>query len=119
MNLTKAQRDGWADALESGKYEQGAYKLVTKTAPRKFCCLGVYAKAVGKKNLKSLEGLGMLNTSVFPEWVQPADILHEPITHKGTRHRPVQGNFTYMNDNLGWDFKTIAKYVRKMPVRDE
>lgn len=37
--LTQSQKDQWVEALESGNYKQGKYRLRTKD--NKYCCLGV------------------------------------------------------------------------------
>lgn len=44
--LTTAQRDRWADALESGEYEQVRNHLFSDEPPKAFCCLGVLTLGV-------------------------------------------------------------------------
>lgn len=43
--MTKAQKVKWIEALRSGKYEQG-FNVLCTTDNGKYCCLGVYGRAV-------------------------------------------------------------------------
>lgn len=47
----------WANALRSGKYKQGKFKLYRKdylSGEEEYCCLGVLDKLCGSKNIKAI-----------------------------------------------------------------
>ena len=56
MELTQQQKyeiiEDWVKNLRSGEYEQGKYKLVNEG---KFCCLGVLANTLVKKEIGKWE----------------------------------------------------------------
>lgn len=75
----------WVDALRSGKYEQGKYKL--RTEDDKFCCLGVLCDLAEKQGIIS----------------EPVKIFYEPDAEE-------KDLFKYYYDN---ESESLPKSVMK------
>lgn len=95
-------RSIWADALDSGDYEQGIGML--RSDDNKFCCLGVLCDLTG-------EGWGPVIGEAFElrnEWTGtcPPDIFEMV-------DMPVnQDHLMGMNDNAKKSFHEIAEFIR-------
>lgn len=59
-------RDEWADALESGEYEQGFGRL---NFDGKFCCLGVLSELLVKRGVLQRVGIGYAPPGGGPDQV--------------------------------------------------
>jgi len=124
MNKERALK--WADALESGEYEQGTGTL---RAGDQYCCLGVlcdlYHRETGDgrwaAHLNSAVNLytfitdGSSASGYDPQkvrnWIDPDresrdGFIQGQLTAK-------QGRFANLNDNKAMSFKEIAAIIRK------
>lgn len=108
--MKKEYADKWADALESGKYNQTDSWLKDS---RGFCCLGVLCDIV-KNELKTdwdddNSLLGQL--TILPKEVVKLTGIKtntDPwIVDEGENQ-----HFSVMNDDLGYTFVDIAKTIR-------
>ena len=102
----------WAAALESGDYKQ------TKGALRKagrFCCLGVLCNLhaqehpeLAKQNKKATEYFGQSELPPEEVWYTWADMSSENPFVRVLGH-----DLAGLNDEANYDFKQIAKVIRK------
>jgi hypothetical protein len=101
----------WATALESGEYKQTMGQLRKNGA---FCCLGVLCNlhaqehpemAVTQKKAKEYFGESELPPELV--WNDWADMRSNDPGVSGL------GRLAGMNDSGGWNFKAIAKVIRK------
>lgn len=107
----------WVEALESGKYRQanGTLCEVDKHGRYSYCCLGVGARVCGLKKIKGdvliygeYHDNPLLNAENQP-YKEVASLLG--VTAKR------QDTLTKLNDEVGIDFKNIAKWIRKNILR--
>lgn len=122
MNRDKAIK--WAEALESGEYEQGVGNLrrLDDGAPR-YCCLGVlsdlYIKETGAASWDETGAESVCYiTNGFAR--EPGSVIAEVAIWAGFGGdtyppNPSIGNRSAMgmNDTLRYDFKRIAHEIRK------
>ena len=112
--------DDWADALESGDYEQGQYKLYHKnTANLKedYCCLGVACLVLGvwEKDIHDYsmpESQYRYNDKENKKW----DTIEVPRMLVSSDHaggRSTIGDRLATCNDKGWSFSSIAKFVRR------
>lgn len=110
----------WAEALESGQYEQGKSSLKTT---RGYCCLGVLCEISGLGAWDAWDGgsyvlpTGSRATSSLPIGVMEWAGMWSPhgafSTQVDTDDFGGNGALTGKNDILGWDFKRIAAFIRE------
>lgn len=95
--LTRDQRDKWAAALRSGKFQQ-AHGILHINSNR-YCCLGVLCIVLNKR-------------------ISYASIL-EIRNDSGTLTKRQQNEFIRFNDTLILNFDQIANEVDKLLVSDQ
>ena len=105
--LPKKFKQRWVNALRSGKYMQGAYRL--KTSSNHYCCLGVAAdickisdRVLKKKTMLDLK---MLSKVKVPSYKSGFKIL--------TNNKAAINKLIDMNDNKYRSFKYIAAYIER------
>lgn len=96
----KTLRQRWIEALRSGEYKQGHYRLKCEG---RYCCLGVLAELAGK--LEEQE-----NGEFLAVGAGMASLPHEVIGN--------QSIFWDMNDSWGKTFAEIADYIEAHPEID-
>ncbi len=115
----KANREEWAQALESGEYKQGRGEL---RADGKHCCLGVLCDLYdpdGWRRIGSKYHHGIARANQIPDIpiLQSVGIL-------GSDHNDTETFFKYptllavANDN-GTPFTAIARSIRNAPLPEE
>lgn len=127
--MKKQIRDQWADALESGEYEQATGALVLDGA---YCCLGVLCELAikdGVEDIRRVEDQFQITSDEYPgEWLDHDDgDLPEPVMKWAglTDSNPVMSpaispdtppfRAINLNDDEHWTFKQIAEAVRQLP----
>ena len=113
--------DDWADALESGDYEQGQYKLYHKnTANLKedYCCLGVACLVLGVFE-NDIQNYSMPESQYYTNKTKRRsedDLIEIPRMLLSSDHTGGPGTIgdrlATCNDK-GWSFSSIAKFVRR------
>lgn len=109
-----------ADALESGKYQQGKCALNNRG---KYCCLGVACEIFGVQRTLEIDSmvhydkdgyvLGHNNAQGLVGIRTPGGSFHKPITVKRLNgYKQVYSALYEMNDDR-LSFKFIAKILRK------
>lgn len=105
--LTPELKEQWCQALESGEYKQGHYKLETtqEGQPTEYCCLGVLGKIA---NFKS-ESVGILCSVKNAEFAKDCEFLdaNQQCELYGMNDAGFQGREGKPNT-----FKDIAKHIR-------
>lgn len=115
INITVLNK--WAEALESGDYEQG-FGLLCRAKDSTYCCLGVAAKVILEPSQCA---------ELFESDVNSANPVDRPGSFKwltdATGLTPFELNvLTQRNDScwsgFGWTFLEIARHLRNR-VQDE
>ncbi len=104
--LTREQRDKWADALESGEFNQTFGELCIlensdRPYPPGYCCLGVFGKVILNAKDKDM--------------ASNSGNVYDKLEELGI----VPKQFYVMNDSNRLSFKEIAVEVRKLPVVED
>lgn len=89
----------WIDALRSGVYDQGRYRM--KNDKEQYCCLGVYCSIHG------MEPGNEIKTS----------LLHDFCKEKLGEH--IHSRAIVMNDHLNQTFSEIADFVESCYLKKE
>ena len=113
--------DDWADALESGDYEQGSYKLYHKnTANLKedYCCLGVACVVLGVfrddiHDYSMPESQYYTHTTQEYEEDSAIEIPRMLVSSDMIGGRSTIGDELAICNDKGWSFSSIAKFVRR------
>jgi len=133
MSQTKRQltdiQEKWLLALESGDYRQGQGYLRTKDD--EYCCLGVACEVVGLDWEPSQNGEVLVTDGVAA--LAPKSVVNDLglrdnyggfykplcLQSDGELGRDVSElsvrSLVDLNDDLGWDFETIATWIRENP----
>ena len=113
--------DDWADALESGDYEQGQYKLYHKNKANlkeDYCCLGVACVVLGVWE-NDIHDYSMPESQYYTNKTKrhsEDSIIEIPRMLVSSDHTGGPGT---IGDRLatcidkGWSFSSIAKFVRR------
>ena len=112
--------DDWADALESGDYEQGQYKLYHKnTANLKedYCCLGVACLVLGVFR-NDIHDYSMPESQYYyykPDGasIDAIEIPRMLVSSDHTGGPGTIGDRLATCNDKGWSFSSIAKFVRR------
>lgn len=104
----------WAEALESGKYEQTTGEL---RGDEGFCCLGVACDISKLGDWKNDCYLGVSDTlpTKVAEWLfdgRPKDEVYAPLLFKNP-YLLDSIRFTELNDDYGLSFRQIAWLIRE------
>lgn len=122
--MNAEQRAGirrWAEALESGKYQQGIYNLHSRTETGdRFCCLGVLCEKEGLKPV--LVGNATTGTFLYEgaACALPVRLIEKYGVKSGSwplSARPAHTLAT-LNDS-GTSFKEIAQLLREMYLAED
>ena len=113
--------DDWADALESGDYEQGQYKLYHKNKANlkeDYCCLGVACVVLGVWE-NDIHDYSMPESQYYTNKTKrhsEDSIIEIPRMLVSSDHTGGPGTIgdrlATCNDK-GWSFSSIAKFVRR------
>lgn len=108
----------WLEALESGKYEQGQLHL---KYDNRYCCLGVLCEVMGLASGHTFEegggysdGLASSSTEVPPDAASKAGLNSGWGRIIGDAEHV---SLIRLNDELGFDFKQIAAFIRANPEK--
>ena len=131
LELQKVLIRKWYEALRSKKYVQGESAL--RPEEETYCCLGVLCDIYNPSRwTKKVEGGGGFDCYFHYYWGDHADVPDDPafsflslLAHINAEkwpnlHAPMGGAlhvhniFTQLNDDLGWDFESIAEVVKEM-----
>jgi len=123
--ISKEFAEEWADALESGMYEQGDHSLYDSHA-KTYCCLGVACAKLGVRNdFIADEGMpsGIYRVPV-PEardvdgWSIKQEIRIPYILQTSDREDDLAsiGDALALCNDAGWTFKSLALFIRRYLV---
>ena len=107
--MTKSLRNRWVKALRSGKYTQGQGKL--RNVDNQFCCLGVLAD-VCDVTWRRLRPNELRRHCGFTRWERWGADLPSDHPQFGLS-QPQLLALIRLNDDCGWTFKRIAKWIEK------
>lgn len=105
----------WAEALRSGRYEQG--KEALHPTETQFCCLGVLCDLLGAKWERTGDG-DQVNYFVLPEYDSQAMVLPPELIEKAAM-KSKSGYITSSGKELsalndeGYSFETIASAIEE------
>lgn len=135
-NQFNPAQEKWLETLESGRYKQGIGHLWEFLSPNKrkkgFCCLGVAME-------EFFPGSTQMSVSPHNEWCSRGAVATSSLVKKlhlrddcghfyqewyrylknkdlrSISHPPSLKALTEANDEQGWSFKRIARFIRKHP----
>ena len=109
--MDKDVKQKWVAALRSGKYRQCQGEL--KDAIGANCCLGVLLETHGWKETTSYK-----DKSIFSNYVSPKGVINmeeneldEYTADQFGLNRQQQVHLMKLNDDKGWSFKLISRYI--------
>lgn len=105
-------KEKWLEALRSGRYQQGRYRLCTDKAGKlTHCCLGVLCEVMGLESEEVPGGRGYVMDG-RPRGLRPPDAVLAELGITDDHLDELVG----MNDGLdqpGCDFEEIADYIEE------
>lgn len=107
FNMNEVIKEKWADALESGEYNQTQGVLRDENG---FCCLGVLCDLAVKEGIIPEPNLVSGALSTYYRYAGDSTFLPQEV--KEWARYPKTLTLIGMNDR-GNSFKTIAKYIRE------
>jgi hypothetical protein len=106
--LTKAQKETWCTALESGKFKQGKEKMYNQI-DNSYCCLGVAREVLGTSG----NSITLDRNELFGDISRTGNF-----TLLGMSNLKYTSSLSASNDS-GIPFSEIAKHIREfMPTLD-
>ena len=114
-NKFTPEQTKWLEALESGEWEQtdGYLRDRERDGQYRYCCLGVATTLIDPDNINLEIGNGICSLgSVAPEIVVETLMLFDNV---GSAPSLDDGDLTIKNDEQGYSFEAIAKFIRDEP----
>jgi len=105
----------WIDALRSGDYKQGMYKL--RSRAEEYCCLGVACDVYANEHDDEEVSSWRIRNNQSWEFGSFTNILPEEVASwmgfNGDNSVNMQDEVIYLNDREKANFNTIANFLEK------